>query len=108
MVLVKELIGYYKVVLLIRSLEQNVRLYFKARKNPLLDTVELEKSLASFRKLLRLGTCFDTGYGIRETITHADPVVRWTSTLRRVSLALYLYYDHLVCCLVTQSVTRSH
>ena len=61
------------------------------------DTVELERSLASFRKLLRLGTCVDTAYGVRETLGHADPVVRWTATLRRVSLALYLYYDHLVC-----------
>ena len=59
--------------------------------------MELEKTLASFRKLLRLGTCVDTAYGVRETLKHADPVVRWTATLRRLSLALYLYYDHLVC-----------
>ena len=72
--------------------------FLKASEKALfVDTVELERSLASFRKLLRLGTCVDTAYGVRETLGHADPVVRWTATLRRVSLALYLYYDHLVC-----------
>merc|ERR1712154_700273 len=37
-----------------------------------------------------------TAYGVKETLRHTDPVVRWTATLRRLSLALYLYYDHLV------------
>merc|ERR1712027_268799 len=69
---------------------------FQTRENAFVDTVELEKTLASFRKLLRLGTCVDTAYGVKETLKHTDPVVRWTATLRRLTLALYLYYDHLV------------
>ena len=60
-----------------------------------LDLVGLEKEVANFRKMLRLGTCADTIYGAKTTASYTDPFTRLTTTLSRVAMALYLYNDHL-------------
>lgn len=57
---------------------------------------QLEKTLASFRKLLRWGTCLDTLYGVKSSVQLKDPWTMLTVTGSKVALALYLYYDHLV------------
>ena len=57
---------------------------------------DLEKTLASFRKLLRLGTFIDALNGARQSIHHADLLHGSLITLSRIANAMYLLGDHIV------------
>ena len=57
---------------------------------------DLEKTLASFRKLLRLGTFIDALHGARQSIHHADLLHGSLITLSRIANAMYLLGDHIV------------
>lgn len=60
------------------------------------DTKQLERNLASFRKLLRLGTFADTLYGLKKSSSYSDPFLALVTSLSRLALAGYLLNDHLV------------
>ena len=57
---------------------------------------DLEKTLASFRKLLRMGTFIDALHGARQSIHHADLLHGSLITLSRIANAMYLLGDHIV------------
>ena len=57
---------------------------------------DLEKTLASFRKLLRLGTFIDALHGARQSIHHADLLHGSLITLSRIANAMYLLGDHII------------
>ena len=66
---------------------------------PYLATVEtrnLEKTLASFRKLLRLGTFIDVLHGARQSMHHPSLLTGALVTLSKIALAMYLFGDHLI------------
>ena len=56
----------------------------------------LEKTVSEFRKLLRLGTFFDSLYSIRGVGNIADPTVKTLTTVSRFALAGFLFNDHLI------------
>ena len=56
----------------------------------------LEKTLASFRKLLRLGTFIDVLHSARQSVHHSDLFTGTILTLSRIALAMYLFGDHLI------------
>lgn len=56
----------------------------------------LEYSLSTGRKLLRLGRSVDTLYGALSTMHLNDLVHRLTLTMSRINLAVYLFADHLL------------
>jgi peroxin-11B len=60
------------------------------------ESKDLETTLASFRKLLRLGTFIDVLHGARQTIHHPDVFTRLTLTLSRIANALFLLGDHVI------------
>lgn len=55
----------------------------------------LEFTLATFRKILRLGRCVDVCYTALNHIHHEDKWLRLTLTLSKLGHALYLYADHI-------------
>ena len=57
---------------------------------------DLEKTLASFRKLLRLGTFIDVLQSARQSVHHPDFCTRILVTLARIANAMYLLGDHIV------------
>ena len=57
---------------------------------------DLEKTLASFRKLLRLGTFIDVLQSAKQSIHHADFYTRILVTLARIANAMFLLGDHMV------------
>ena len=57
---------------------------------------DLEKTLASFRKLLRLGTFIDVLLSARQSIQCEDVFTRVTVTLSRIASAMFLLGDHLI------------
>ena len=73
---------------------------------------DLEKTLASFRKLLRLGTFIDALHGARQSIHHADLLHGSLITLSRIANAMYLLGDHIIwlhkvqCQLIILSILR--
>ncbi|KAI5633552.1 peroxisomal biogenesis factor 11 (PEX11) domain-containing protein [Phthorimaea operculella] len=56
----------------------------------------LELTLSSFRKILRLGRCVDVGYTALNTMQIEDPILRFCLTASKLSNALFLYADHIV------------
>ena len=57
---------------------------------------QLEATLSSARKLLRLGTCIDSLRSSVASVGHPDIVLRVTITLSRISNAMFLLCDHFV------------
>ena len=57
---------------------------------------DLEKTLASFRKLLRFGTFVDALLSARQSLHHVDLLHGSLITLSRIANAMYLLGDHLV------------
>ena len=60
------------------------------------ETRNLEKTLASFRKLLRLGTFIDVLHGARQSMHHPSLLTGALVTLSKIALAMYLFGDHLI------------
>lgn len=56
----------------------------------------LEYSLSTARKLFRFGRSIDTFYGALNTIHLQDSTLRYTLTLSRINMALYLMSDHIL------------
>ncbi|XP_049877053.1 peroxisomal membrane protein 11B [Pectinophora gossypiella] len=56
----------------------------------------LELTLSSFRKILRLGRCVDICYTALDTMHIEDPVLRFCLTTSKLAHSLYLYADHVV------------
>ena len=57
---------------------------------------QLETTLSSARKLLRLGTCIDALHSSVASVGHPDIVLRVTITLSRISNAMFLLCDHFI------------
>ena len=57
---------------------------------------QLETTLSSARKLLRLGTCIDALRSSVASVGHPDIVLRITITLSRISNAMFLLCDHFI------------
>ena len=57
---------------------------------------QLETTLSSARKLLRLGTCIDAIHASVASVGHPDIVLRVTITLSRISNAMFLLCDHFI------------
>ncbi|RWS08963.1 peroxisomal membrane protein 11B-like protein [Dinothrombium tinctorium] len=57
---------------------------------------ELELILSSTIKLIRFGRCFEMLYSSLNTLSIADPTIKTTCTLSRISSSLYLFADHLL------------
>ena len=61
------------------------------------ETRNLEKTLASFRKLLRLGTFIDVLHGARQSMHHHSSLLTGAIlTLSKIANAMYLFGDHLI------------
>lgn len=61
------------------------------------ETRNLEKTLASFRKLLRLGTFIDVLHGARQSMHHHSSLLTGAIlTLSKTANAMYLFGDHLI------------
>lgn len=60
------------------------------------ETRNLEKTLASFRKLLRLGTFIDVLHGARQSMHHPSLLTGAIVTLSKIANAMYLLGDHLI------------
>lgn len=56
----------------------------------------LELTLSSFRKILRLGRCVDICYTALNSMHIEDPILRLTLTISKLANALFLYADHIV------------
>ncbi|KAI8419939.1 hypothetical protein MSG28_010801 [Choristoneura fumiferana] len=56
----------------------------------------LELTLSSFRKILRLGRCIDICYTALDSMNLEDPFLRFTLTVSKLAHGLYLYADHIV------------
>ncbi|CAB3231778.1 unnamed protein product [Arctia plantaginis] len=56
----------------------------------------LELTLSSFRKILRLGRCIDTCYNALNSMHIEDPILRLTLTISKLANGLFLYADHIV------------
>ena len=80
---------------LVRSIQYACKLIAATQSNPQL-TKNLENTLRSARKLLRLGTAIDALYSSSLSIGHPDLVIRLTVTLSRIASAMFLFGDHLV------------
>ncbi|XP_043240725.1 peroxisomal membrane protein 11B-like isoform X1 [Amphibalanus amphitrite] len=57
---------------------------------------QLEGSLSSFRKLLRMGKSVEVLRGTSRTIRLSDPVYRVTLTIGRIAQSMFLFADHLL------------
>ena len=57
---------------------------------------DLEKTLASFRKLLRLGTFIDVLQSAKQSIHHPDFFTRILVTLAKIANAMFLLGDHVI------------
>ena len=57
---------------------------------------DLEKTLASFRKLLRLGTFIDVLQSAKQSIHHPDFFTRILVTLGKIANAMFLLGDHVI------------
>ena len=64
---------------------------------------DLEKTLASFRKLLRLGTFIDVLLSARQSIHHQEVFTRVTVTLSRIANAMFLLGTHQENCTIQLS-----
>lgn len=80
---------------LVRSIQYACKLIAASQSNPQ-STKNLENTLRSARKLLRLGTAIDALYSSTISIGHPDLVIRLTVTLSRIASAMFLFGDHLV------------
>lgn len=80
---------------LVRSIQYACKLIAATQSNPQA-TKNLESTLRSARKLLRLGTSIDALYSSTISIGHPDLVIRLTVTLSRIASAMFLFGDHLV------------
>ena len=80
---------------LVRSIQYACKLIAATQANPQ-PTKNLESTLRSARKLLRLGTAIDALYSSTLSIRHPDLVIRLTVTLSRIASAMFLFGDHLV------------
>lgn len=92
-------IGRDKLARLIQYLSRAIWHYMQQRnynKKSIETLKSLEYTFGTFRKLLRLGRCIDVLYSALSTLHYAEPVVRFTSTLSRITNALYLLCDHVL------------
>ena len=85
-------VGHDKMV---RSIQYACKLISATQNDPQA-TKNLESTLRSARKLLRLGTSIDALYSSTLSIQHPDLVIRLTVTLSRIASAMFLFGDHLV------------
>ncbi|XP_051157186.1 peroxisomal membrane protein 11B [Leptopilina boulardi] len=87
---------------IIRTLQYGSRAYwfYTQNKHSTAYSVDVLKSLeytfSSFRKLLRLGRCFESLYSTFSTINYPDVVIRITMSVSRISSALFLLADHII------------
>ncbi|RZF48360.1 hypothetical protein LSTR_LSTR007527 [Laodelphax striatellus] len=56
----------------------------------------LEYTFGNFRKLLRLGRCFDTLHSALKSLHYKETLVRLTCTFSKIAHAFYLLCDHVV------------
>ncbi|XP_035210555.1 peroxisomal membrane protein 11A-like [Stegodyphus dumicola] len=56
----------------------------------------LEYSLSTGRKLYRFGRSLDTFYAALNTLHLDDPVLRFSITLSKINMAMYLFTDHII------------
>ncbi|KAL1456911.1 hypothetical protein WDU94_001598 [Cyamophila willieti] len=56
----------------------------------------LEFHLAMFRRLLRLGRCFDTLYSALPLLHHPDKMVQMLVVLTKIAQGMFLLCDHIV------------
>jgi len=81
---------------LIRSAQYACRLVATSKPSSAAQARQLETTLSSARKLLRLGTCIDALHSSVASVGHPDIVLRVTITLSRISNAMFLLCDHFI------------
>lgn len=81
---------------LVRSAQYACRLVAASKPSSAAQARQLETTLSSARKLLRLGTCIDALHSSVAFVGHPDIVLRITITLSRISNAMFLLCDHFI------------
>jgi len=81
---------------LVRSAQYACRLVAASKPSSAAQARQLETTLSSARKLLRLGTCIDALHSSVASVGHPDIVLRITITLSRISNAMFLLCDHFI------------
>lgn len=81
---------------LVRSAQYASRLVAASKPSSAGQARQLETTLSSARKLLRLGTCVDAFHSSLASVGHPDIVLRITITLSRISNAMFLLCDHFI------------
>lgn len=80
---------------LVRVVQYSCRLMAACQTNPAA-TRQLEQTVRSARKFLRLGTSLDALHASLMTVRHPDIIIRLTLTLSRIASAMFLFGDHVV------------